>query len=46
MKLYRQIKILFISQLRVLTQSEKRVFIFSLGIKVGVLGFYLGEMIL
>jgi len=46
MKLYGQVESLFIRPLTGLTQPEKKIFFFSLGIKVSVLGFYLGEMIL
>lgn len=46
MKVYKQIKTLFITPLASLNREEKIVFMFLFGIKIGTLGFYLGETII
>jgi len=46
MNAYKQIETLLITPLASLTREEKIIFVFLFGIKIGVLGFYLGETII
>lgn len=46
MSAYKQTKTLFITPLASLTREEMIVFMFFTSIKIGVLGFYLGETLI